>query len=412
MTALLTLVLGRDDNNSSLKWFTYGERLKRGTSVRDWHDTNSATAIEWPAQLVSYFANKPDQSPAPKRKATSKAGALFAKRPAVESAAKVAAVAAADAAACAAADAAAARLWYKSQEPRKLEPTGLRARRVFLANDGQYEMTIDLLDYESKLTEADEFALFALFKRAVANCPVGSEEHVFTTHFTLNNSPLKIMIERQRKCAEQGSSSTRYYANKASACLTNAGGGDISNGFVMAGKRNLEAFKNAAKVLNVAVLERLSSMDGLEIMADCGFTWTQYRKLNSILLDKFDGTSILATECGMRKFAALQAPIVVECDKEMLTNRRGDEVSVQFCRATDLFDAIEKEFAALVDSDRLNKELDAPGSPFAQKIALKFLGDKGGRSTKFGFTVINGKDPNSPKRFIVLCDFEGPVTCR
>ena len=67
MTALLTLVLGRDDNNSSLKWFTYGERLKRGTSVRDWHDTNSATAIEWPAQLVSYFANKPDQSPVPKR---------------------------------------------------------------------------------------------------------------------------------------------------------------------------------------------------------------------------------------------------------------------------------------------------------------------------------------------------------
>jgi hypothetical protein len=135
-----------------------------------------------------------------------KAGAPVAKRPAVESTAKVAADAAAAATAQAAADAAAASCWYKSQEPREPEPTGLRARRVLLANNGQFDMTIDLLDYKSELTEADEFALFALFKRAVANCPSGSEEHVFSTNFTLNNSSLKIMIERQRKGEELRSS--------------------------------------------------------------------------------------------------------------------------------------------------------------------------------------------------------------
>ncbi len=116
-------------------------------------------------------------------------------------------------------------------------------------------------------------------------------------------------------------------------------------------------------------------------MAECGLTWSQYRMLNSILFDVF-GTGLLATELDMRRNMKLDNPTPIDCGEAEVTDRHGNKRMCSFSRVVDLFDAIEKEVAALFESGMINKDLDVDGSPYRYMLAVKFMGDKGGRSTK------------------------------
>lgn len=121
-------------------------------------------------------------------------------------------------------------------------------------------------------------------------------------------------------------------------------------------------------------------------MAQVGLTWAQYRIINSILIDQF-GAAVLATEIDMRKEIALDTPTPIECGEDTVEDRDGVERRCAFMRVLDLCDAIEKEVGALFQSDMINKGLDADGSPFAWKLGIKYLGDKGGRGFKFAVSV-------------------------
>mmetsp|Transcript_1299 Transcript_1299/g.3998 ORF Transcript_1299/g.3998 Transcript_1299/m.3998 type:complete len:288 (+) Transcript_1299:1047-1910(+) len=166
------------------------------------------------------------------------------------------------------------------------------------------------------------------------------------------------------------------------------------------------AFKEAAGYLGAVVLKRMEGLTGLQVMGAVGLTWAQYRMINSMLIDKF-GIPNLASEVDVRREIKLDTATPIECGEATVEDRHGEERQCTFMRVLDLCDVVEKEVGALFQNDMINKEMDADGSPYAWKIVIKYMGDKGGHSFKFAVSVMNAKEPNSPKRCVVLCDFEG-----
>jgi hypothetical protein len=121
-------------------------------------------------------------------------------------------------------------------------------------------------------------------------------------------------------------------------------------------------------------------------MGAVGLTWAQYRMINSMLIDKF-GIPILASEVDVRREIKLDTATPIECGEATVEDRHGEERQCTFMRVLDLCDVVEKEVGALFQNDMINKEMDADGSPYAWKIVIKYMGDKGGRSFKFAVSV-------------------------
>jgi hypothetical protein len=403
---------GKTDNNSSFnRWYTYGKRLKKNTSVRSFWDPDFPNRTEFPASVAHLLAGVTEQSPAKKRKAASSTAAADLAGIPDDAAAAAFLLSLVDdrAAAVAASDGAAAQLWYQSLEPAPVvKAKGPRERKLYTHNNQSVVVEIDATDVTTPLELAQQLALYALIKRSVVGCPQGEEGCTLGPEVTCNNRELVFKVVMQRKSEELGKSAQRMHGAQATAAVAVAGRGDVSAGIVILAthnKDNLAAFKHAAVTIGVTMHERMDAMDGLQMMVACKLSWSQYRSLNSFFCSKFD-KPVLATENSMRGSMLQDHPIVLECGTTEVTDRKGEEFECSFSRAKSLIDALEKEVGALFQSNMINSELETPESPFKARIALKFLGDKGGRSTKFGFVVINAKDPNSPRRFVALCDFE------
>jgi hypothetical protein len=106
---------------------------------------------------------------------------------------------------------------------------------------------------------------------------------------TGSNKSVKVKIVRQREGAVLKPRGARYHAVQATEGLMNAGNGSLCAGFsLVAGyKDNMDSFKEAAALAGVSIMQRMSAVDGLELMSAASLSWSQYRMINSILLDKF-----------------------------------------------------------------------------------------------------------------------------
>lgn len=73
-----------------------------------------------------------------------------------------------------------------------------------------------------------------------------------------------------------------------------------------------------------------------------------------------------------------------------------NEKPVPVLRASSFYDFFMEAFNNVKANDLL---IDDPG--FNKKVWVALGGDKGGRTTKFGFSFLNVEKPNSPQNFFL-----------
>ena len=70
-------------------------------------------------------------------------------------------------------------------------------------------------------------------------------------------------------------------------------GVDLVQDLACIGKRKNQEFKEAAQLIGITINGRLDAAVGLQILADVNLTWTQYKTLHSILIDRLsDGICV------------------------------------------------------------------------------------------------------------------------
>jgi len=265
-------------------------------------------------------------------------------------------------------------------------------------------------DFSTELTDDEKAALYALIKRSQRTDEFGVATFQIPPYVRMGSKPLTLAVVAQRESQDLGDRQQRNHARATEYYLVHSGGGDLAQGLTLLGKRDSVAFEKAAANLNLRLLKRMDAKVGLELMTDLGLTWQQYRKLNSALISHV-GTAVVAAESAMRRDVQAHDPVSLQYGTaELQTNKGGGFAAAEFCRAESLLESYENQSAAVWRAKQVRDDLDtipdsAKSSPFDGAWVSKFMGDKGGGSTKWGFVLVNQTLANDGAKFNVLCDF-------
>ena len=402
----------RSTSSTPINWYTFGKRIDPGSSVKDWHDEDSDESA-WDEGLLLWVTGCESQSP---RKLEPRRRAAAAVPPPVQEASSGAGAAQMDT------DVArTAQMDTDARVPATLPATlkeacaaaattgvpSEREKRLWEVNGESFHVQIDARELSAPLTQAEEFALYALAKRQIeANRRgPGDQAIVIPAKITCSSRPLILRHDTQREKEDLGATQRRAHTAQVAVSLENAGMGSVAGGLALVGRSKKAEFEDAAGKIGVKIFKRMGAVAGLELMAEMNITWAQYRVLNSKLIDELGGP-VVAVENLMRANIKNSDPLDMECGAVELLNKKDEGNKVACSRVTSLFGAYEKEYSELINNDLLRDDLEGEGSPFKNKNIINLMGDKGGNSTKFGFVLVNAKSANSAKRFVLLCEFE------
>jgi len=277
--------------------------------------------------------------------------------------------------------------------------------------------TLDPRDLTSEAGLLEQAGLYALFKRLQIEESPGVYEVTISCAVTCTSKTL-VLRTKPQSSKTTGERNQRTIDKRLVAEIIDVYG-TLDAGLAALGRRSAVEFHTACQNLGLALRKRMTGKEGLAVMSELGLSYTQYKLLNSILIDN-QGAPVLAPEKLVRRELDLLGALDLSVSKAKMVDVHGEEVEVTMARVDSFFAAVEKTVGELYAGNQIRKDLDyipvdgtpdyTPSdtpSPFRHSLVLKLMGDKGGGSTKFGFVLVNAKEANSPKRFCMLCEYDG-----
>jgi hypothetical protein len=163
---------------------------------------------------------------------------------------------------------------------------------------------------------------------------------------TGNNKPLTLRLQSTTTKPKLGGA---YAAKKSKTALgyVDAAGcakDDRVRSLAGVGRRDRKSWEEASQMLGITIRKRMSADVGLNVLADVGLTWSQWRTLNQILIHEI-GFSPLPPEKIVR---ALIKPMVLnyEYGNVTLAGAKGKKpVETSYSRVVDVCAVLEKDVA-------------------------------------------------------------------
>ncbi|KAJ1445760.1 hypothetical protein M885DRAFT_578670, partial [Pelagophyceae sp. CCMP2097] len=309
------------------------------------------------------------------------------------------------------------------------------------------------LEYDGPLSKTDDSALYNLACRKERYTEDGAT--VLEVPMCPRNGKKRTYFRIAMWSGKQSRRSLTNLGKNVSAALNHVTDGDLVSALAAVAHVEPDAFKKAAEHAHIKMYKRLDVGTGERLLCDANLTFSQYRAIQSILLDSL-GVALLPKEEDLRdgiKMRALEVPIVYG-DTEMMTNK-GVLKPTTYWFVSSLVKVIEKDISSLgidsivefkvlghspVDLAALQETVqseapdiatlkkegkfyqyksfaawkeadDAAPSPMKHPLngilVIKSLGDKGDDSFKEGATVANRRAPNSPLNFNLILEMLG-----